>query len=205
MSGTRSHWEEVYTTKAETAVSWYQPHSARSLALITSAAPDHSAAIVDIGGGASRLVDDLIARGYTDLTVLDVAEAALAKSRVRLGRDAGKVDWVVADITTWQPPRIYDVWHDRAVFHFLTEPTLQDAYLSALRAGTSIGSTVIMATFALDGPDKCSGLPVQRYSPATLAARLGPIFRLTHEAEDAHKTPWGSEQRFSYAAFHRQA
>lgn len=203
MSGTRSHWEEVYTTKAETAVSWYQPHSARSLELITSAAPDHSAAIVDIGGGASRLVDDLIARGYTDLTVLDVAEAALAKSRVRLGSDAGKVDWIVADITTWRPPRVYDVWHDRAVFHFLTEPGQQAAYLAALQAGTAGGSTVVIATFALDGPEKCSGLPVQRYSPTTLSARLGPAFRLTGEAEETHETPWGSEQRFNYATFQR--
>jgi len=203
MSGTRSHWEEVYTTKAETAVSWYQPHSARSLEWIMSAAPDHSAAIVDIGGGASRLVDDLIARGYTDLTVLDVAEAALAKSRDRLGHDAGKVDWVVADITTWRPPRIYDVWHDRAVFHFLTEPGQQAAYLSALKAGTAAGSTVVIATFALDGPEKCSGLPVQRYSPKTLSARLGPAFHLTGEAEETHETPWGSEQRFTYATFRR--
>lgn len=205
MSSTRSHWERVYTTKAETEVSWYQPHSLRSLELIAAAAPDPAAAIVDIGGGASRLVDDLLARGYSDLTVLDVSEAALAKSRLRLGGTAGRVTWIATDITAWHPPRTYDAWHDRAVFHFLTEPTRQAAYLSALRAGTSTGSTVIMATFALDGPDKCSGLPVQRYSPATLAARLGPAFRLTHEAEEAHETPWGSEQRFSYAMFQRQA
>lgn len=203
MSGTRSHWEEVYTTKAETAVSWYQPHSARSLELITSAAQDHSAATIDIGGGASRLVDDLIALGYTDLTVLDVAEAALAKSRVRLGSGAGKVDWIVADITTWRPPRVYDVWHDRAVFHFLTEPGQQAAYLAALQAGTAGGSTVVIATFALDGPEKCSGLPVQRYSPTTLSARLGSAFRLTGEAEEAHETPWRSTQRFNYAMFQR--
>lgn len=205
MSSTRSHWEKVYTAKAETEVSWYQPHSLRSLELIAAAAPDPSAAIVDIGGGASRLVDDLLTRGYSDLTVLDVSEAALAKSRLRLGGTAGGVTWIAADITAWHPPRTYDVWHDRAVFHFLTEPTRQAAYLSALRAGTSNGSTVIMATFALDGPDKCSGLPVQRYSPATLASRLGPAFHLTHEAEEAHKTPWGFEQRFSYATFQRKA
>lgn len=120
MSGTRSHWEKVHTAKAETEVSWYQPHSLRSLELISAAAPDPAAAIVDIGGGASRLVDDLLAQGYTDLTVLDVSEAALAKARLRLGRDSGKVDWVVADITEWHPPRANEVWHDRAVFHFLT-------------------------------------------------------------------------------------
>lgn len=203
MSGTRSHWDDVYTTKAETSVSWYQPHSVQSLELIASAAPSPASAIVDIGGGASRLVDDLIARGHTDLTVLDVAEAALAKSKRRLGSDAGKVAWIVADITDWRPPRAYDVWHDRAVFHFLTEPTQQEAYLSALRAGTLPGSIVVMATFALDGPDKCSGLPVRRYSPETLAVRLGPAFSLTGQAGEAHETPWGSEQRFSYATFLR--
>lgn len=205
MSGTRSHWEEVYSTKADTAVSWFQPHSVRSLELIESAMPDRASAIVDIGGGASRLVDDLIARGYTDLTVLDVAEAALEKSRTRLGREADKVAWIAADITQWRPPRAFAVWHDRAVFHFLTEPDSQAAYLSALEAGTSAGSIVIMATFALDGPDKCSGLAVQRYSPATLAARVGPAFSLTNEALETHRTPWGTEQRFSYAILRRRA
>jgi SAM-dependent methyltransferase len=203
MSGTRSHWENVYTTKADTAVSWYQPHSRRSLDLIAAAAPDPAAAIVDIGGGASRLVDDLLARGYRDLTVLDVSDAALAKSRRRLGSDAGKVAWLVADITEWNPPRVHDVWHDRAVFHFLTAPEPQAAYLAALRAGTAVGSAVIMATFALDGPNSCSGLPVQRYSPQTLAARLGPAFRLIQRAEETHVTPWGSQQKFAYAAFRR--
>lgn len=205
MSGTRSHWEKVYTTKAETAVSWYQPHSLRSLELISGAATDPAAAIVDIGGGASRLVDDLLARGYTDLTILDLSEAALAKSRLRLGRDAGKVAWVVADIIAWHPPRTYDVWHDRAVFHFLTGMETQAAYLAALRVGTAVGSTVIMATFALDGPESCSGLPVQRYSPETLASRLGPAFSLTQRAEESHETPWGSRQKFCYAAFRRES
>lgn len=203
MSGTRSHWEDVYVAKAETAVSWYQPHSERSLALIAAAAPTLGASIVDIGGGASTLVDDLIARGYRDLTVLDVADAALAKTRARLGDNAGKVTWVVADITQWKPPRAFDLWHDRAVFHFLTEPAQQEAYLAALNAGTHEGSTVVMATFALDGPEKCSGLPVQRYSPATLARRLGAAFELVDEAAEIHKTPWESEQRFSYAVFRR--
>lgn len=203
MTTLRDHWDKVYTTKAETTVSWYQAHPVRSLDLISSAAPAPAAAIIDIGGGASRLVDDLIARGYTDLTVLDVAEVALAKAKVRLGSDAGKVAWTVADITEWRPTRTYDVWHDRAVFHFLTKPAQQAAYLSTLRAGTSTGTTVIIATFALDGPVKCSGLPVQRYSAATLAARLGSEFHLTQEVKETHQTPWGSEQRFSYAVFRR--
>lgn len=203
MGSTRSHWEDVYTSKAETAVSWYQPHSVRSLELIASAAPGRDAAIVDIGGGASTLVDDLLAAGYTDLTVLDVAEAALAKSRARLGDKSARVTWMVADITQWKPPRAYDVWHDRAVFHFLTERTQQDAYIGALMAGAKPGATVLMATFALDGPEKCSGLPVQRYSPTLLADRLGAAFRLAGEATETHVTPWGSEQRFSYAVLKR--
>ena len=205
MSGTRSHWEKVHATKAETEVSWYQPHSLRSLELIAAAAPDPAAAIVDIGGGASRLVDDLLARGCTDLTVLDVSEAALAKSKRRLGSTAGKVAWVVADITAWHPPRAYRVWHDRAVFHFLTAPGTQAAYLAALHAGTAACSTAIIATFALDGPDSCSGLPVQRYSPETLAARLGPAFTLMRRAEETHETPWGSLQKFIYGVFRREA
>ncbi len=205
MGGTRSHWEDVYTSKAETAVSWYQPHSVRSLEWIASAAPDRGAAIVDIGGGASGLVDDLLATGYTDLTVLDVAESALAKSRKRLGGDAARIHWVVADITQWTPPRAYDVWHDRAVFHFLTGPDQQAAYVAALAAGTRPGSAVIIATFALDGPEKCSGLPVRRYSHDTLSKRLGPRFSLTSHATEAHTTPWGSEQRFQYSMFRRTA
>lgn len=205
MGGTRSHWEDVYTSKAETAVSWYQPHSARSLEWIVSAAPGAGAAIVDIGAGASTLVDDLIARGYVDLTVLDVADAALAKSKTRLGNKAASVSWIVADITQWHPARTYDVWHDRAVFHFLTEAPQQDAYVAALEAGTHAGSTIVMATFALDGPEQCSGLSVQRYSSATLAARLGSSFILTGQADETHKTPWALEQRFTYAVFRRTA
>lgn len=203
MGGTRSHWEEVYTSKAETAVSWYQSHPVQSLELIASAAPSRDAAIVDIGGGASTLVDDLFTTGYTDLTVLDVAEAALAKSKHRLGGNAAKIRWIMADITQWTPPRAYDVWHDRAVFHFLTEHAQQDAYIAAMTAGTKPGATVIMATFALDGPEKCSGLPVQRYNPAGLADRLGGIFHLVSDAVETHATPWGAEQRFSYAVLKR--
>ena len=203
MDGSRSHWEDVYATKAETAVSWYQRHPVRSLQMIATAAPDRTVPVIDIGGGASTLVDDLLAEGFGDITVLDVAEAALAKSRARLGAAAGKVSWIVADITQWTPPRHYRVWHDRAVFHFLTDSAGQNAYVAALEAATEPGATAIMATFALDGPEKCSGLPVQRYSPQTLAARLGRSFRLIDEAREAHRTPGGSEQHFSYAVLRR--
>lgn len=205
MGGTRSHWENVYTSKKETAVSWYQQHSVRSLELIVSAAPRADAAIIDIGGGASTLVDDLIARGYSNLTVLDVAEAALTRVKDRLSVEASKVAWIATDITKWHPARTYDVWHDRAVFHFLVDPTQQSAYLAALKAGTHSDSAVVMATFALDGPETCSGLPVQRYSAETLANRLGHAFSLVSESRETHVTPWGSEQRFVYSAFRRLA
>jgi len=207
VGSSRSHWEDVYATKAETAVSWYQRHPVRSLQMIAAAAPDRTVPVIDIGGGASTLVDHLLAEGFGDITVLDVAKAALAKSKARLGAagsaDARKVSWIVADITHWKPPRHYRVWHDRAVFHFLTDSAGQDAYIAALEAATEPGATAIMATFALDGPEKCSGLPVQRYSPQTLAARLGRSFRLIDEARETHRTPGGSEQHFSYAVLRR--
>lgn len=203
MGSSRSHWEDVYTAKAETAVSWYQRHAVQSLQMIAAAAPGRTVPVIDIGGGASTLVDDLLAEGFGDITVLDVAEAALAKSKARLGVAENKVSWIVADITQWKPPRHYRVWHDRAVFHFLTDTPRQDAYVAALEAATEPGATAIVATFALDGPEKCSGLPVQRYSPQTLAARLGRSFRLIDEARETHRTPGGSEQHFSYAVLRR--
>lgn len=203
MADVRDHWENVYSTKAETAVSWYQPRSERSLAHVAAAAGPADP-IIDIGGGASTLVDDLLLRGFVDVTVLDVAEAALSKSKARLGARAGEVHWIVADITQWQPDRRYKVWHDRAVFHFLTGDAQQKAYVAALTAGTARGATVVMATFALDGPEKCSGLTVQRYSPQTLATRLGPAFDLIDAGAESHHTPWGAEQKFSYAVFRRR-
>lgn len=202
MADVRDHWTNVYTAKAETDVSWYRPHSERSLAYIAATAAPADP-VIDVGGGASTLVDDLLARGFADVTVLDVAETALAKSKARLGREAAKVSWIAADITTWRPPRRYRVWHDRAVFHFLTGDCEQAAYIVALEAGTAPAATVVMATFALDGPEKCSGLPVQRYSPQTLAARLGPRFTLIDSRQESHHTPWNAEQKFSYAVLRR--
>lgn len=204
MGDVRAHWEKVYAGKAETAVSWYQPHAARSLEVIEAASPDRKAGIIEIGGGASTLVDDLIAWGYVDLTVLDVAAPALERAKERLRSEAARVTWIVADIMAWDPPRIWHIWHDRAVFHFLTEPTQQDAYVLALTKATATGARIIVATFAPDGPNRCSGLPVQRYSPATLAARLGSDFELIGQAKEAHVTPRGAEQRFSYSILRRR-
>jgi methyltransferase family protein len=203
MTDTRAHWDNAYTVKAETKVSWYQPGPGRSLELIRAAISSHSASIIDVGGGASRLVDGLLEDGYSDVTILDISEVALRHSKARLGALAAKVCWVVADITLCQPPRTWDVWHDRAVFHFLTDASAQDAYIATLKRGTAVGSAVIMATFGLSGPERCSGLAVQRYSPATLAARLGPDFTLYAEAAETHLTPFGTTQEFAYAALKR--
>lgn len=204
MGGTRSHWEDVYAAKSERAVSWYQLHPVRSLELIDAASPDRTASVIDVGGGASTLVDDLLARGFADLTVLDIADAAMARARQRLGKSADRVRWIAADITQWRPDRTWDIWHDRAVFHFLTAREQQDAYVATLAAATHQGATVIVATFALDGPEKCSGLPVQRYGPAELAERLGSSFTMVSSAREVHRTPSGAEQAFSYGVFRRR-
>ena len=203
MTKTQEHWDQVYSTKRETEVSWFQAHPERSLELIRAAASTVSASILDVGGGASRLVDELVGLGFSDLTVLDVSHSALDRAKTRLGRRSDDVAWIVADVTRWMPERTWDVWHDRAVFHFLTTAKDQNAYITALEAATKSGSTAIISTFALDGPDRCSGLPVQRYSPATLATRIGPRFQMVFQASEAHTTPSGSTQRFSYAVLKR--
>jgi hypothetical protein len=204
LTGARTRWDETYDARDDARLSWYQTRPERSLELIRSVAPIRPVSIIDVGGGVSRLVDNLLADGYSDLTVLDVSEVALGRSKSRLGALADKVAWLVADITEWTPQRTWNVWHDRAVFHFLTEAGAQDAYLAALKQGTAPGSAVIMATFALTGPERCSGLPVQRYSPTTLASRLGSDFVPCAEAAESHLTPFGTTQEFMYAAFKRQ-
>ncbi len=203
MSDLREHWDRTYSTKAETAVSWYRPQLDLSFQLIRKAGPAWSSSIVDIGGGASTLPDTLLNAGYNDVTVVDISSTALAKSQSRLGNRASEITWEVADITQWSPVRTWDVWHDRAVFHFLTDVSAQENYIRALRAGTRSGSGIVMATFAPDGPEKCSGLPVQRYSAAALAERFGHPFILHEESSDRHATPFGTVQNFTYALFIR--
>lgn len=200
----QEHWDQVYSTKSDTEVSWHQPRPKRSLGLIRSATPNLDASIIDVGGGTSHLVDELLSVGYFDLTVLDVSQAALDRSKARLGGAGKNVSWIAADITTWTPPRSWDVWHDRALFHFLTETKDQDAYISVLRIGTKHGSVAIIATFALDGPERCSGLPVQRYSSTTLAVRIGGEFELVADGLETHRTPWGSIQNFTYVVLKRR-
>ena len=194
----RTHWEAVYRTKAATETSWYQPVLQRSLELIQEAAVPPGAAILDVGGGASTLVDHLLSGGFTDVTVLDIASTALAQARARLGAKAACVQWIAADITTWQPTRRYVVWHDRAVFHFLVDPGLRARYLGSLRAALAPGGHVVIATFGPEGPTRCSGLDVQRYSTETLSAVLGSAFRLMRSHLEEHVTPAGKRQQFLY-------
>jgi SAM-dependent methyltransferase len=203
--GRQAHWENVYTTKGENEVSWFQQSPAPSLDLIVQAGATRESAIIDIGGGASRLVDSLVAQGFEDVTVLDLSAAALAAARSRLegrlGAGAQRVRWIVADATTWEPARTYDIWHDRAAFHFLTDAGDRAAYIDRLRRGLRIGGHAIIATFALDGPEKCSGLPVARYDSASLGQTLGPAFALIHTERHRHATPWEARQNFQFSVF----
>ncbi|SOC48061.1 methyltransferase family protein [Rhizobium subbaraonis] len=199
----RAHWDHVYLSKGEAGVSWFEPTPTASLDLIRRHAGSVAAPLADIGGGASHLVDSLLEDGFDAVTVLDLSAAALEASRRRLGADAGKVEWIVADVTTWEPMRSYDIWHDRAAFHFLTEPKAREAYIERLRMALSPGGHAIIATFAPDGPERCSGLPVVRYDPATLAETIGAPFRLVDERRCLHTTPWGSRQAFQYSVLER--
>jgi len=198
-----AHWQAVYTTKAENEVSWFQENPASSLRLIGDAKASTDSAIIDIGGGASRLVDALLAQGFRALTVLDISAAALDAAKTRLGPASAEVEWVVADITTWRPARTYDIWHDRAAFHFLTETADRDAYVDRLKAAVAPRGQAIIATFALDGPEKCSGLVVQRHDARSLAEALGPSFELADNFSEAHRTPWGAVQHFQFSRFRR--
>jgi SAM-dependent methyltransferase len=195
----KKHWEQVYTTKATNAVSWFQQHADQSLRLIRDSGVARSDSIIDVGGGASTLVDDLLRDGYGALTVLDLSAAALAAAQRRLGRRAREVQWVEADITTVALPlHAYDLWHDRAVFHFLTSPEQRAVYVQAVIRAVKPGGHVIVATFAEDGPTQCSGLPVMRYRADDLHAEFGQPFELLKHEKEAHHTPFGTVQKFVY-------
>jgi trans-aconitate methyltransferase len=201
----KAHWQGMYARKDEDEVSWYQARPDLSLRLIANTGLGRDAAIIDAGAGASRLVDHLLEEGYADITVLDIAEAALEKARARLGERAERVNWIVADLLRWRPDRRYDIWHDRAVFHFLTEAEDRAHYVEALKSALAPGGHVIIATFAPDGPEKCSGLPVMRHSPESIAAALGEGFELVEMADEHHVTPAGRRQHFNYARLKRVA
>jgi SAM-dependent methyltransferase len=199
-----THWQKVYETKGEEEVSWSQQDPQPSLGLIEKFARDPRASIIDVGGGASRLVDALRRRGFEALTVLDLSQAALDAAKARLGDDAANVRWIVADITRWRAPAPFDIWHDRAAFHFLVEARDREAYLDRLRDGVKAGGYAIIATFALDGPERCSGLPVQRYDPSSLSAAIGPAFELVEHHGHRHTTPWGAVQSFQFSVLRRR-
>jgi trans-aconitate methyltransferase len=200
----RTHWDGVYARKRDDEVSWFQRAPTVSLAWIRKLDLPPEAPIVDVGGGASRLVDHLLADDHRAITVLDISEEALATTRARLGAEAGPVTWLVQDAATWRPSQTYRVWHDRAVFHFLTDPQRRQGYLNALAAGIAPGGFFIVATFAPDGPETCSGLPVQRYGADDLDALLGSEWRLVETAREDHTTPGGRVQPFTWCHFQRQ-
>src|SRR6266540_1771103 len=199
----KAHWERVYADGYED-VSWFQARPDLSLRLIASSGVDKDAGIIDVGGGASPLVDCLLDEGYSPVAVLDFSPTALRYARDRLGSRARLVNWFEADVTTFDPPRRFGLWHDRAVFHFLMGAVQRRAYVQTLRRTLSSNGTVIIATFAMDGPRRCSGLPVERYDVRKISAELGPEFSLIEEVSAVHRTPSGTAQAFSYFHFRRE-
>ena len=200
----RDHWNDIYRTKAPDNVSWYQRRPELSLALIAASGIGKDAGVIDIGGGTSVLVDHLLDLGYTNLAVLDWSGAALSISRSRLGARATAIEWFEANVTSFDPPHRYGLWHDRAVFHFLTDAGDRAAYVATLRKTLQPNGTIIIATFAPEGPPKCSGLDVVRYDEQSIAAELGDEFELHEVRRETHVTPWPTEQRFNYFRFQRQ-
>jgi 2-polyprenyl-3-methyl-5-hydroxy-6-metoxy-1,4-benzoquinol methylase len=196
---TKRHWENVYTTKAPDAVSWYRPHLETSLALIELAADAHGSSIFDVGGGESTLVDDLLLRGYKNVTVLDVSQTAIEVTKERLGSAAEQVRWLVGDIVDiGLEQHAYDLWHDRAVFHFLTTPEQRLAYVRQVTRAVKSGGHVIVSTYGPEGPAKCSGLEVMRYDAESLHGEFGGQFRLIEGSTELHQTPFGTTQQFLY-------
>lgn len=195
----KTHWQQVYTTKDTSEVSWFQEHAERSLKLIEDAQIPKTGQIIDIGGGASTLVDDLLSHGYHNITVLDISSAALDAAKTRLGPKASQVHWLEANILEVKlPAQAYDVWHDRAVFHFLLTPEQRQVYVQNVLRAVKPGGLVIVATFGLEGPNMCSGLPVMQYDPETLHQQFGDPFILLGHEEESHKTPAGKIQQFVY-------
>lgn len=197
----KSHWEDVYSKKQPSEVSWHQARPDFSLRLMAAAKLDKAAPIIDVGGGASTLVDCLLDDGYQNLSVLDISKQALLHAKSRLGSRAKEIKWLESDVTQFQPTQTYQFWHDRAVFHFLTDAEDRKKYLQVLAASLDSKAYVMLATFALDGHEKCSGLPVQRYSAQTLQQTLGNAYQLILTDQETHLTPGGNPQRFTYYLF----
>lgn len=199
-----AHWQTVYTTKCENEVSWFEESPNHSLDLILGAKAGLNPSIVDVGGGASRLVDALVTKGQSHITVIDLSAAALDTAKDRLP-SANNVTWVVSDITQWEPDAAYDIWHDRAAFHFLTDAADQRAYVDVMAKALRPAGIAIIGTFALSGPERCSGLPVARHDAASLAEIFGPKFRLLHSEPHRHVTPWKSVQEFQFSTFEKRS
>jgi SAM-dependent methyltransferase len=197
------HWTEIYRSTDEASVSWFQPVPTQSLAILDELGVDPTCSVVDVGAGASRLVDELVARGFTDVTVLDVSATGLDQARTRLGDRAAGVEWVVHDLLSWAPSRTFDVWHDRAVFHFLTTAHEVQSYLGVLGDALGPRGLIGLGTFAADGPTHCSGLPVSRYTPDELGAVFGPGFDRLGAWREVHRTPTGAVQAFTWVALRR--
>jgi SAM-dependent methyltransferase len=195
----QAHWDEAYVSRGEAGVSWFEAHPETSLSLLAAIGATPDSAIIDIGGGASRLVDALLEAHWTHVTVLDLSPVALGIARARLGEASGRVQWIAADITQWEPSATYDVWHDRAVFHFLVEPDDRIAYADRLGRAVRPGGHAIIGTFAPGGPERCSGLPVMRYDPETLAREFGAEFSLVGSRSCVHVTPSAARQPFQFS------
>lgn len=195
----KEHWEGVYGRKGADEVSWFRPHLERSLRFIEDASVSRDGAIIDVGGGASTLVDDLLARGYSNVSVLDISSAAIDVARARLGARASLVTWLVGDVTTIDlPSNAYDFWHDRAVFHFLRDEEQRRRYVDVVRRSLKPDGHIVVATFGPEGPERCSGLDVVRYTSDGLHAEFGGEFTRVASETEVHTTPWGSEQQFVY-------
>jgi trans-aconitate methyltransferase len=201
---TAQHWDAAYD-QGETTRSWFQEQADQSLRMFDAAGVAVADGVIDVGGGASHLVDALLARGHRDITVLDVSARAIELAQTRLGEAAERVAWVVADVFHWRPSRSYDVWHDRALLHFLTTRSERRRYLEALHTATVPGAVAVLATFAPDGPDHCSGLSVERYDADGLSALLGPDWELVTSDREEHVTPSGAVQPFTWVVLRRGA
>ena len=196
---TQSHWEHIYSTKASNQVSWFRPHLETSLSLIERATSDRSARIIDVGGGESTLIDDLLRSGYSNLTILDISQTAIDVTKARLGSLADRVEWLVTDVTRADlAAKAYDIWHDRAVFHFLTADSERVAYVERVAKAVKPGGHIVIGTFGPEGPTKCSGLEVRRYDADSLHREFGSRFRLIDSLKESHQTPFGTAQQFLY-------
>jgi SAM-dependent methyltransferase len=199
----KEHWESTYAARGSRELSWYQEYPAVSLAMIRKSGVDFDDPIIDVGGGASLLADCLLKKGYRNLTVLDISAAALGRGRQRLGDDASRIEWIEQDITRFTADRPFALWHDRAMFHFLTREEDRKAYVQAMRKALRPAGQAVIAAFAIDGPSKCSGLDIVQYNAAGLGKELGPDFSLLEQQQENHQTPAGKSQRFGYYRFLR--